>query len=148
MKAMHVSMCAVVVFSASCSAETDGQCFVVGEGGAIRKFPQSGKDICDTLHEHCGDGRAGTLCLKSALEKIVPNHTDSIRSTMRVPLEFYFLCIAKSGHIHTLRSGNTSRVQSLTALLRNATILSASHYPAHTAAALAAQSKYSMASRW
>ena len=57
-----------------------------------------GKDVCETLREHCGGGREGALCLKVALEEILPNdrQMEAIRSSMHVAPEFYFLCAGPS----------------------------------------------------
>ena len=44
-------------------------------------LPVPGKDVCHALREHCGGGRHGALCVKAALETILPDdrHVEAIR---------------------------------------------------------------------
>lgn len=82
-------------------------------------LPVPGKDVCHALREHCGGGRHGALCVKAALETILPDdrHVEAIRSTMRVPTEFYFLC---AGPEIPGRPSGSARVAQLTDILRRA----------------------------
>lgn len=82
-------------------------------------LPVPGKDVCHALREHCGGGRHGALCVKAALETILPNdrHVAAIRASMRVPTEFYFLC---AGSDIPIRPTGSTRVAKLTDMLRRA----------------------------
>ena len=122
-------------------------CHVDSPSGARLRLPLPGEDACAVLREHCGGGREGALCLKSALEKILPDdeHVRSIRAAMRVPLEFHFLCSPPAaaaggggegpeGWVGVLADTGSERAAELTAVLRRASALEEAGDPAAHAA--------------
>ena len=99
----------------------DGPASPSGSGAepAQLVLPVPGEDVCEALRAHCGGGREGALCVKAALETVLPDdrHVSAIRSSMRVPSEFYFLCAGPGAHGG---ASGSARVAALTGLLRRA----------------------------
>ena len=126
MRATTAGVFLVVTLAASSQSEdTVHKCVLDGpmdpSTGSSNQLvlPVRGKDVCQTVREHCGGGRQGALCVKAALETILPDdrHVDAIRSSMHVSPEFYFLCAGTDSLGH--RTGS-ARVARLTDLLRRA----------------------------
>eukprot|EP00039_Didymoeca_costata_P032546 m.38278 g.38278 ORF g.38278 m.38278 type:complete len:846 (-) comp9415_c0_seq1:230-2767(-) len=84
-------------------------------------LPQQGLNICDILRSHCGKDHAGAQCVKDAFTRIISNETvlTTVRSSMEIPLEFYFLCAAHFVTIVEDVANNSVRVEQLTSLFRN-----------------------------
>jgi hypothetical protein len=75
----------------------DGECLIPGptpEHSPVRLPLRQGGDVCKVMREHCGPGRQGAMCLKSALERILRSDTymEAIRTHMDVPPDMLFLC--------------------------------------------------------
>lgn len=83
------------------------------------ELPVPGKEVCQALRDHCGSGRQGAMCVKAALETILPDdrHVDAIRSSMHVGPDFYFLC---TGPGVLGRPAGTERVTKLTEMFSRA----------------------------
>jgi hypothetical protein len=87
----------------------------------------TGEDVCKVLQVHCGTGRAGALCLKNKLEQLLRSDSlvQTVRDTMQVPLQFYFLC-SERDYAHLLVSIdaeeglNSPRVRALSTMLHQA----------------------------
>lgn len=89
-------------------------------------LPVAGGNVCVVLRQMCGEGVTGQHCLKEQLVRLLASADEmaAVRKSMVIPAEFYFLCsegqyVAAFGNVP--QAGNTTRVQTLTALLRKAT---------------------------
>ena len=154
MRAASAGVFLVVTLAASSEPEDTHKCVVDGpmdpNGGPSNQLvlPVDGKEVCQTVREHCGGGRQGALCAKAALETILPDdrHVDAIRSSMHVSPEFYFLCAGTDSLGHPTGSARAAR---LTDLLRRAVSQgSLETLPEIRQGAQHAETDYRHAARW
>jgi len=119
--AVHVLM----VGQAASSTSSGRACLVRGSSPSDHplRLPIAGENICHALAVHCGGGREGAICVKAALEGLLPRsagYLSAIFAQMSVPREFFLLC-SPVGFADRLSSGGGGEhVAALTAMLHRA----------------------------